>query len=47
MAWTLDCRGIIEQHGGRIWCESQGEGKGASFCISLPLAVPKKALRPE
>jgi signal transduction histidine kinase len=40
------CRGIVEQHGGRIWCESRGEGKGASFCISLPLAAPEKALRP-
>jgi signal transduction histidine kinase len=40
-------RGIIEQHGGRIWCESQGEGKGASFCISLPLTAPAKGLRPE
>jgi signal transduction histidine kinase len=41
------CRGIIEQHGGRIWCESKGEGKGASFCVSLPLAAPGKVLRPE
>ncbi|HUR63882.1 MAG TPA: ATP-binding protein [Candidatus Thermoplasmatota archaeon] len=41
------CRGIVEQHGGRIWCESKGEGKGASFCISLPLAAPEKALRPK
>lgn len=31
-------KGIIEQHGGRIWAESPGPGKGSSFCFSLPLA---------
>ena len=26
---------IIEVHGGRIWIESQGAGKGTSFCFTL------------
>lgn len=33
-------RGIIEQHGGQIWAESPGPGKGSSFCFSLPIAGP-------
>jgi PAS domain S-box-containing protein len=32
------CRKIAEHHGGRIWAESEGEGQGSRFCISLPLA---------
>lgn len=28
-------RRIIELHGGRIWVESEGKGKGASFCFTL------------
>jgi signal transduction histidine kinase len=39
------CRGIVEQHGGRIWCESEGQGKGASFLVSLPVTAPE--LRPK
>lgn len=29
-------RAIVELHGGRIWCESDGEGKGATFGFSVP-----------
>lgn len=26
---------IIEEHGGRVWVESEGSGKGSSFCFSI------------
>jgi signal transduction histidine kinase len=30
-------RNIIEKHGGKLWVESEGEGKGSKFFISLPI----------
>ena len=27
---------IVEVHGGRVWVESEGLGKGSSFCFTLP-----------
>ena len=30
------CRAIAEAHGGRIWAESDGPGKGARFVVTLP-----------
>lgn len=32
------CRGILEQHGGRVWAESPGPGQGSVFTFALPLA---------
>jgi signal transduction histidine kinase len=29
-------RRIVEVHGGRVWVESDGAGKGATFCFTLP-----------
>ncbi|MCY4528484.1 MAG: response regulator [Chloroflexi bacterium] len=32
------CKGIVEAHGGRIWAESDGPGKGAQFTFTLSVA---------
>ena len=30
------CKGIVEGHGGRIWAESDGRGRGARFTFAIP-----------
>ena len=34
------CKGIVEAHGGQIWAQSDGPGRGARFTFTIPIASP-------
>ena len=37
-------KSLVELHGGKIWVESEGEGKGATFSFYIPACNPKNYL---
>jgi signal transduction histidine kinase len=41
------CRRLVEAHGGSIWAESDGPGKGTTVHFTLPLAEKAHARQPE
>ncbi|MCP3961446.1 MAG: hypothetical protein GY719_26680 [bacterium] len=36
---------IVDAHGGRIWVESEGRGRGSAFCFTLPEAKNRATLK--
>jgi two-component system, sensor histidine kinase and response regulator len=39
------CKLVVDAHGGRIWVQSGGEGKGSAFHFRLPIKPPASQVR--
>ena len=37
------CKGLVETHGGRIWADSEGPGRGTRFTFTVPVAEETRA----
>lgn len=38
---------IVEMHGGSVWAESEGENRGATFTVQIPLSSQARSSEPE
>ncbi len=55
--WTMNVQGtglglyvakqLVEEHGGTIWAESKGKGRGSTFIVRLPIKFKPKVPRAE
>jgi two-component system, sensor histidine kinase and response regulator len=39
------CKLVVESHGGRIWVQSEGEGRGSAFHLALPAKPPATVVK--
>jgi signal transduction histidine kinase len=39
------CKLVVDAHGGRIWVQSAGEGKGSAFHFALPIKPAHREVR--